>query len=104
MTLPKINGKQFSILQYGADPTGVKLSTDAIQQAIDAASSAGGGTVMIPAGVYVTGPIVLKSNVCLYADFGALVTFSDDFNLYPIIDASFEGLDTKRCHHGSWRI
>lgn len=52
---------------------------------------------MIPAGVYVTGPIVLKSNVCLYADFGALVTFSDDFNLYPIIDASFEGLDTKRC-------
>jgi len=97
MSLPKISGKQYSILRYGADPTGVALSTEAIQQAIDAANQAGGGTVLIPAGVYTTGPIELKSNVCLYTEHGALVKFSDDFTLYPVIDASFEGLDTKRC-------
>ena len=97
ITLRKIKGKQYSVLTYGADPTGVKLSTKAIQEAIDLASAAGGGTILIPAGVYVTGPIELKTNVCLYAEAGALVTFSDDFSLYPVIDASFEGLDTKRC-------
>ena len=65
MSLPTIKDKQFNILTYGADPTGVKLSTDAIQQAIDAAHNSGGGTVMIPAGIFLTGPIVLKSNVGL---------------------------------------
>lgn len=95
--LPKIAKKQFSVITYGADPTGIKLSTEAFQNAIDAANAAGGGTVMIPSGIYTTGPIELKSNVCLYADYGALVSFSDDFTLYPVLDASFEGLDTKRC-------
>lgn len=97
MTLPKISDKTFSVLDYGADPTGVKLCTEAIQAAIDAANEAGGGTVLIPAGVYTTGPIVLKSNVRLYADYQSLVYFSDDFSLYPIKDALFEGLNTKRC-------
>lgn len=97
VTLPSISDKTFSILDYGADPTGVALSTEAIQKAIDEANAANGGTVLIPAGIYTTGPIVLKSNVRLYADYNSLVVFSDDFTLYPIKDAFFEGLNTKRC-------
>lgn len=97
LSLPKISGKQYSVLRYGADPTGIALSTEAFQKAIDAANQAGGGTVVVPTGVYVTGPIELKSNVCLHTEHGALIKFSDDFTLYPVLDASFEGLDTKRC-------
>lgn len=95
--LPVISDRVYNILDYGADKTGMALCTEAIQNAIDAANAAGGGTVLIPAGVYTTGPIVLKSNVRLYADYQSLVYFSDDFTLYPIKDAFFEGLNTKRC-------
>lgn len=96
VTLPSIPDRTFSVIDFGADPVGVELSTEAFQQAIDKANEAGGGTVLIPAGVYTTGPLVLKSNVRLYADYNSLVIFSDDFNLYPIKDALFEGLNTKR--------
>ena len=81
MSLPKISGKQFSILEYGADPTGVKLSTDAIQQAIDAAHNAGGGTVMIPAGIFLTGPIVLKIERLLVCRFRCTRYFLRRFQL-----------------------
>lgn len=97
MALPSIPETTYSVLDYGADNMGVELCTKAFQDAIDAANAAGGGTVFIPAGVYTTGPIVLKSNVRLYADYNSLVIFSDDFTLYPIKDAFFEGLNTKRC-------
>lgn len=95
--VPTFPGMVYNVLDYGADPAGKALSSEAFQHAIDLCSETGGGTVLIPAGVYVTGPIVLKSNVRLYTEYNAFVLFSDDFSLYPVIDASFEGLDTKRC-------
>ena len=95
--LPVISERPFSVLDYGADRTGAELCTEAFQKAIDEANAAGGGTVIVPAGVYLTGPIELKSNVRLYTEHNSLVIFSDDFSLYPVLDASFEGLDTKRC-------
>ncbi len=94
--LPTFPNRTFNVLDFGADATGVALSTEAIQSAIDKCTAEGGGTVLIPAGVYTTGPIVLKSNVRLYADWNSLIIFSEDFNLYPIKDALFEGLNTKR--------
>lgn len=97
VALPQFANRTFSVADYEADATGINLSTAAFQQAIDDCSAAGGGTVIIPAGVYTTGPIELKSNVRLYADWNSLVIFSDDFTLYPIKDALFEGLNTKRC-------
>ena len=96
VALPSIPAREFCVCRYGADPTGNELCTEALQQAIDDASAAGGGTVKIPAGIYLTGPIVLKSNVRLWTEPNALIIFSDDFSLYPLVDASFEGLDTKR--------
>lgn len=97
VTLPAIPDRTYCVTDFGAANDGSALCTEAIQNAIDKATAEGGGTVLIPAGVYSTGPIELKSNVRLYAERNALILFSSDFDLYPIIDASFEGVDTKRC-------
>ena len=78
------------------------FSLQVIQQAINEVSEAGGGTVVIPEGVWMTGPIELKSNVRLYADKSSLIVFSSDYTLYPIIETSFEGLDTRRCTSPIW--
>ena len=43
------------------------------------------------------GPITLRSNIDLHVEEGALVVFSKDFDDYPLILASFEGLNTIRC-------
>ncbi len=95
--VPTFPDRVLNILDFGAVGDGFALSTAAIQSAIDAAHERGGGIVLVPSGVYISGPIVLKSNVNLHTEQGALVIFSPDFSLYPILDASFEGLDTKRC-------
>ncbi len=97
ITLPQFADRTFSVLDYGADPSGVALSTDAIQHAIDDCSAAGGGTVLIPEGIYLTAPITLKSNVRLYTDYNCFVLFSHDLSLYDIHDEWFEGIPTKRC-------
>lgn len=97
VTLPKFPALTLSVLDFGATNDGSVLCTQAIQNAIDKVSEQGGGTVIIPDGVYLTGPIVLKSNVRLFTEHNALIIFSSDFSLYPIREASFEGLDTRRC-------
>lgn len=85
------------IREFGAKSDGVTLNTDAINNAVRAVNAKGGGKVIIPEGLWLTGPIVLLSNVNLYVEKNALVVFSSDTSLYPIIETSFEGLDTRRC-------
>lgn len=58
-------GKSYNIQDFGAKPSLTITSTTAIQAAIDAASSDGGGTVIFPKGAYTTGTLFLKSNVTL---------------------------------------
>jgi polygalacturonase len=53
--------------------------------------------VVVPAGIWLTGPIILKSNLELFTESGAVVIFSENKDLYPVIETSFEGLDTWRC-------
>ena len=65
----------FNILDYGARNDGVTPATDAIRSAIQAAKAAGGGTVYIPAGKYLTGPIEMVSNLELNLDAGAVLRF-----------------------------
>lgn len=57
-----------NVLDYGAVPNDGKLDTAAIQRAIDETSAHGGGTVVIPSGVYDVGAITLKSNVNLHLE------------------------------------
>lgn len=94
---PVIPANEVNIKDFGAVSGGQVLNSEAFAAAIDAVTQKGGGKVIIPAGIWLTGPIILKSNLELYTDPGALVIFSTDKDLYPIIETSFEGLDTWRC-------
>jgi DNA sulfur modification protein DndE len=94
---PNFKKDTFNIVTYGAKGDGVTLNTQAIQQAIDAAFKNPGGIVVIPSGLWLTGPIVLKSNVELHTDRGALITFTPDRTQYPLLASSFEGVAAARC-------
>ena len=100
--MPKVEQPAFpdytvNIVDFGAKGDGIVLNTKAINDAIKAVNAKGGGKVTIPEGLWLTGPIELLSNVNLYTEMNALVLFTDDFEAYPIIKTSFEGLDTRRC-------
>jgi polygalacturonase len=94
---PKIPNNSVNIVDFGAVNGGTTLCTKAFADAIDAVSKKGGGKVIIPPGIWLTGPIILKSKIELHAQTGALIKFSPDKSLYPIIETSFEGLNTWRC-------
>ncbi len=94
---PHFKLDSFNILNYGAIADGYTLNSKAINSAIEACAAGGGGTVVIPRGSFVTGPIIMKSNINLHLDAGALILFSSDFNQYPLVASSFEGVDAARC-------
>ena len=94
---PVFPDNQVSLNDYGAKGDGSVLCTDAFARAIEALSLRGGGRLTVPQGVWFTGPIVLKSNINLHLEKGAVILFSDDDSLYPFIETSFEGLETRRC-------
>jgi polygalacturonase len=68
--LASAQGTEFSVAKYGAKADGVTLATAAIQNAIDAAAAAHGGTVIFPAGMYRTGAVFVKTGVTLRVDKG----------------------------------
>lgn len=94
---PVIPKNTVSIIDFGAKSNGQDLCTKAFKDAIDAVSKKGGGRVIIPRGTWLTGPITLKSNIELYSEPGALVIFSTDKDLYPLVESIFEGWKTFRC-------
>lgn len=94
---PVIPDLKVCLKDFGGDATGVQLSTEAFAKAIESLSQKGGGHLIVPCGVWLTGPIVLKSNIDLHLEAGAVIQFAADETLYPIIKTSFEGLDTRRC-------
>ena len=94
---PSFPDYSVNIKDFGAIADGKTLNTKAINEAIKAVNAKGGGKVIIPEGFWLTGPIELLSNVNLYTEKNALVLFTDDFEAYPIIATSFEGLETRRC-------
>lgn len=89
--LPEIPEREFVITEYGAVTGGKVSNTAAFAKAIAAAVEAGGGTVVIPAGIWLTGPIELKSNINLHAKRGALVLFDKNPEEYPVFLADYEG-------------
>jgi len=95
--IPEFPDNRVSIMDFGGKPDGITLNTEAFEKAMQSLSEKGGGTLIVPKGVWFTGPIVFKSNINLHLDKGALILFSPDFDLYPLVNTVFEGLDTRRC-------
>jgi polygalacturonase len=71
-----------SVTEFGAVGDGKTLNTESLQKAVDAVFEAGGGTLLVPAGVYLTGTVELKSNVNLHLDNGAVLLGSPNLDHY----------------------
>lgn len=97
----------FPITDYGAVSGGEFLCTDAIQNAVDACAAAGGGTVLVPAGLYLTGTVFLKSHVELHLETGAVLKGSTDLGDYnndcldPVRDTDYP--QNMVCVPEEWR-
>jgi polygalacturonase len=88
---PQFPDRDFDILKFGAVEK--QDSSDAIGKAIAACSAAGGGRVVVPAGVFLTGAIHLKSGVNLHVAKDATLLFSRDPKQYPMVFTRWEGTE-----------
>ena len=95
--LPQIPSRSILLTDFGAVGDGVTLNTEAFAKAMEELSRQGGGTLVVPAGIWLTGPIGFKSHTELHLQKDAIIVFSTDQDLYPVIDTNFEGLDVRRC-------
>ncbi len=82
VTEPGFPDKDFPLPQYGGIPDGQTLNTAAFDKAITACSQDGGGRVVVPAGLWLTGPIVLQDNVNLHVQRGGTILFTPDRSQY----------------------
>ena len=78
----------FNVRDYGAIGDGKNLETAAINKAVEACAKAGGGTVYLPPGKYLSGTIVLQSHVTLDLDAGATILGSENPEDYPLLQRS----------------
>lgn len=92
----------FNIVKYGAISNGTILNTESITKAIKACNANGGGVVEVPFGIWLTGPLELKSNVNLYVQKGAMLLFTDDKTKYEIVAGSYEGRSSARNQSPIW--
>lgn len=83
--------KEYVITSFGATNDSTVLNTTAIQQTIDSAASNGGGTLVIPKGVYLSGALFFKPNTKLRLEEGAVLKGSDNIGDYPLIPSRMEG-------------
>ena len=94
--LPVFKTDIFSIVSYGAKNDGISLNTGSITAAINACNKNGGGIVNVPSGFWLTGPIILKSNVNLHLERNAVLQFTKDFDQYPLVKGNWEGVPQMR--------
>ena len=88
--------ERFDVCDYGAIGDGETLETDALQRAIDAAAGAGGGTVVFPAGEYLSGTLTLRSSVALRLGAGAVLQGSCRAEDYPGPNVLLFAADAER--------
>jgi len=85
------SSKRASVAEFGAVGDGKTLNTASIQKAIDQLASKGGGTLVIPKGVFMSGAIFLKPGVNLHLEEGAVLKGSTDRKDYPKMRTRIEG-------------
>lgn len=94
VTMPVFPSRTFSITAFGAIGDGRSDCTEAFRRAIDSCNTAGGGTVLVPQGTFMTGAIRLRSNVNLSVSKHAVVRFWTDPKKYlPLVFTRWEGVE-----------
>ena len=93
---PTFKKDTFNILNFGAKPDGITLNTRSINNAIIECNKKGGGVVVIPEGLWLTGPVIIQSNVNLHLQKNALLQFTPDFDQYTLMKSNWEGLPQMR--------
>ncbi|AOW10833.1 rhamnogalacturonidase [Flavobacterium gilvum] len=84
-------GKQYVVTNYGVNNDSTKIQTAAIQAVIDKASANGGGVIIIPKGVFLSGALFFKPKTSLHVSEGATLKGSDDISNFPIMPSRMEG-------------
>ena len=91
---PTFKNKTYNIKKYGASvKASASKNQQAINKAIETCSKAGGGTVVVSGGTYLTGAIRMQSNVNLRIEKDATILFAYEPDLYPMVKTRWEGLD-----------
>lgn len=85
--LPEIPSLTVSLSDFGGKGDGIALNTEAFDRALTHLSEIGGGHLIVPSGIWLTGPIRLRSNIDLHLEKDAIVLFSSDKSLFPVIPA-----------------
>lgn len=93
---PSIPSLTVSLADYGGKGDGITLNTESFRTAIADLSARGGGHLIVGPGVWLTGPFELKSNIDLHIEKDAIILFSPDKSLYPILPAD-EGTGSTLC-------
>ena len=96
VALPSFKKDTLNIITLGARGDGSFLNTQPINKAISSLSAKGGGVVLIPHGLWLTGPLTLLSNINLHLQTGATLLFTPDFSQYPLVEGNWEGLPQMR--------
>lgn len=95
-SLPVFKADTFNVVNYGARADAYSLNTKAINDAIADCSRKGGGVVLIPEGIWLSGPIVIKSNVNLHLRRAATLLFTTDKSQYNLVEGIYEGRSSAR--------
>ena len=101
---PVIPQRSVSITDFGAKGDGVTLNTEAFAKAMSAMAGNGGGKIIVPAGIWLTGPIQFENCTELHVERGALVLFTTDFDAYPLVSTVYEGNTINKKMSPLWAV
>ena len=88
---PVIPSYTVSLADFGDAGDGATLNTAAFAKAFAALSEHGGGRLIVPPGIWLTGPIKFRSRTDLHLERGALIKFSGEFKFYPLTVIDLKG-------------
>lgn len=91
VALPQIPDYIVNIKDFGGIGDGGSMNTAAFDKAMRHLANKGGGKLVVPAGIWLTGPIQFQNHTELHVEQGALVLFTTDFDAYPTVKTVYEG-------------
>ncbi len=97
LNIPKFPDKNYLVTDFGAVGDGLTINTEAFNKTIEECANNGGGKIIVPKGMWLTGPIHFKSNINLHLENGAHIQFTKNYDDYPLIESNWEGYDQYRC-------